>query len=120
MTGGTLEYNLKLTNAGKRACTVEGRPLVRVSSSPYPIVVGGLSADDPQNPYKVPEAPVDLHPGNAAISAVEVWRLCDGAKREMTSGAVRLSFANRSISLPIGACRREGAMILVGPFLVPR
>jgi hypothetical protein len=113
MTGGTLEYQLRLTNAGAHPCVLASRPAVRVPVSAFPVVVGDVG---PGAPGGGTASPVRLAPDATASAEVEVWRPCAGARNEMTSGAVSVGYGRRFLALHVDACRRQGSEIRVGAF----
>ena len=116
LTGGTLEFGFSVTNLGKVPCRLQGVPLVRVPSLPYPVVVGAIYPDFPGNGRPTP---FELPPGETARAAILVARPCDGSKWMMTDGAVAVGFGGHWSKLRISACRKEGSEIDVGRFERP-
>jgi hypothetical protein len=90
-----------------------------ISPHRFPLEVGDLGDFDRNDPYIGPERVLHLRPGETATAQVVIGRLCDGAKAEMTSTRVVLGAYGKSLSLPIQACRRQGAVIYSGPFMQP-
>lgn len=113
LTGGTTELSYSVTNAGNVACRLQGQPLVRVPSSPYPVLVETISPDFFS---KGASTPFDLRPGETASAAILVGRPCVGDKWMMTAGAVYVGFGTRWSKLPILACKKQGSVIEVGRF----
>ena len=116
MTGGTIEFGFSVTNLGKVACRLQGLPLVRVPSLPYPVVVGAIFPDFPGNGKSTP---FELRAGATAHAAILVARPCEGSRSMMTAGAVAVGFGNHWAKLQIQACKKEGSEIDVGRFEQP-
>src|SRR5256885_7620269 len=97
---------------------VSGHPLVVISPHPFPIVVGDLADFAPDDPDRGPERVLYLRPQNRVRASVVIGRRCDGAKSHMTRTTITFSSYGRDASLEIPACRREGATIYTGPYLL--
>jgi len=118
-TGGSYPVLVKLRNAGRSECSVEGHPVVVISPHPFPLEVGDLGDFDRNDPYIGPERLLHLRPGATVTAEVVIGRLCEGAKAEMMPTRVVLGMYGKSLPVPLQACRRQGAVIYTGPFIQP-
>lgn len=115
-TGGSYAVYVVLRNTGKSECSVEGHPLVVVAPHRFPVVVGDVASFDRNDPYIGPERVLHLQPGGSVRAQVIIGRRCDGAKSEMAASMMTFSY-EKSVSLRIQACRKQGVVIYTGPFM---
>ena len=114
MTGGTIAWWVTLTNTGRAACEVDGRPWVRVPERRYAVTVDDLRAGEYGGG---PGRTVKLAPGGTARAHVLMMRgRCAFAKGDSATLTVRVGWAARSVATSGEACLREGATVAVGPF----
>jgi hypothetical protein len=114
MTGGTTAWWVSLTNTGPATCTVQGRPWVLVPAKRYPVKVDDLRAGETGGGSG---RTVRLEPGQSARAHVLMMRGgCDFKKSNSATLAVRVGWANRSVTTTGEACLHGGATVAVGPF----
>ena len=114
MTGGTIAWSVTLTNTGRAACEVDGRPWVRVPPTRYAVTVDDLRLGAYGGGFG---RAVKLAPGGRARAHVLMMRgRCDFRKSDAATLMVRIGWWNRSVVTSGEACRREGATVAVGPF----
>lgn len=116
-TGGSYPISIVLRNVGKSECSVEGHPQVVIAPQAFPIVVGDVADFDRNDPYIGPERLLQVMPGRSVSAQVIIGRRCDGDKKEMTTARVAFAAYERTVSLRIPACRRQGAVLYTAPFM---
>lgn len=115
MTGGVFEWSLSITNRGGRACTVYGRPFVRVAPTAYPVTIAGLQPGE--FGLNARTEPIRLAPGTSARAAVLIVRNCgDFSKRVARTLRVTVGWARGAATVSGEACADGGATVIVGPF----
>jgi Protein of unknown function (DUF4232) len=114
MTGGTIAWWVTLTNTGRAACEVDGRPWVRVPPTRYAVTVDDLRA----GAYGGGRGrTVKLAPRHRARAHVLMMRgRCAFGEDDSATLTVRVGWANRSVATSGEACLHEGATVAVGPF----
>jgi Protein of unknown function (DUF4232) len=114
MTGGTYQWWVSITNRGSRACTIEGRPLVRIAPTTYPVTVADIA---PGRLGTVREEPLTLQHGQSARAEVLVTRgSCNFTKRVARTLHVQLGWADARVTVFGEACVRQGASVVLGTF----
>jgi hypothetical protein len=115
MTGGMYEWSLSITNRGLRACTIQGRPFVRVSPTGYPITVADMRPGEFGTSART--RPIRLPHGSSVHALVVIARNCgDFSKRVARTLHVRIGYGSDSAVVSGEACARRGASVIVGVF----
>jgi hypothetical protein len=114
LSGGVVVWGLVLSNVGNRMCTVQGRPMVEVPPSRFPVQIRDVQPLFAK--WAGADSPITLRPGKAAIVDVFIDGCAQRAKGQTARLTLRVGWANRAISIWGEACRVAGTWIEVGTF----
>jgi hypothetical protein len=115
ITGGMYEWSLSITNRGARACTIQGRPFVRVAPTGYPVTVADMRPGEFGTSAHT--GLIRLSHGSSVRAMVVIARNCgDFSKRIARTLRVRIGYGSASAVVSGEACARRGATVIVGEF----
>jgi hypothetical protein len=116
LTGGTIVAAVKVRNLGKRDCTIDGRPWIRLGPTRHAVTVEDATpaAFGQQGS---PERVLTLRPGQHTIAQVFISPgSCSLARSVVFTLRARAGWAGRSVPISNVACRNGSGAIWVGAF----
>jgi hypothetical protein len=116
LSGGTIVAAVKVQNLGKRDCTINGRPWIRVGPTRYAVTVGDATPEMFGH-SGAPERVLTLRPGQHTIAQVFISPgSCSRGRSVVFALRARAGWAGHSVPISNSACKNGSGRIWVGSF----
>jgi hypothetical protein len=116
LTGGAGIAGVQVRNIGKRDCTINGRPWIRLGPTRYSVTVADAGPGTFGN-FGSLERVLRLHPGQHAIAQIIISPgSCSQARGTLFTVRARAGWAERSVPIGGAVCKNGSGEILVGAF----
>jgi hypothetical protein len=116
LTGGAGIAGVQVRNIGKRDCTINGRPWVRLGPTRHAVTVADAGPGT-FGSFGSLERVLRLHPGQHAVAQIVISPgSCSQARSALFTVRTRAGWAERSVPIGGAVCKNGSGEILVGAF----
>jgi Domain of unknown function (DUF4232) len=116
LTGGAGIAGVQVRNVGKRDCTINGRPWIRLGPTRHPLTVADAGPGT-FGSFGSLERVLRLHAGQHAVAQVIISPgSCSQAPGTLFTVRTHAGWAERSVPIDGAVCKNGSGQILVGAF----